>query len=224
MPNLELGASFVFWVNLTEELTQAYFSILPENTTINFLSIFLNSLKIVFQLKDISTIHMILYVDEQIANSNINSSYNCITKDVNISPIFEYYRWISIVFLIKHKPNKIKAPVAIYINNKIIYLTFNFLKTFSNKEKIEKINIFENLLGSFPSIMFFIFAINHLRGLKGFFKRKHLFKFLHSIDKNYYKNSVHYDIYYINKNYKISNNKEYIFFYLDVFHFFKFLN
>ena len=197
-PTLENGFSFITWIKLEKSLIDSYFLIHKGDTNyiINLIDINFGGHQIKLQLVDVNNI--LLVIDE-----NIKSNY------INISNNFKYNDWNSFAFIFYSK----KTSFKLYINQHL----FNFyidLKNIANllEKKIDGITFFENLTGKSTSILFFSFSFDEDKLISlfysiketGFYKIKHLYRFLSSNDKEYSKYSKNPKI---NDNNKININK-----------------
>ena len=197
-PTLENGFSFITWIKLEKSLIDSYFLIHKGDTNyiINLIDINFGGHQIKLKLVDANNI--LLVIDE-----NIKSNY------INISNNFKYNDWNSFAFIFYSK----KTSFKLYINRHL----FNFyidLKNIANllEKKIDGITFFENLTGKSTSILFFSFSFDEDKLISlfysiketGFYKIKHLYRFLSSNDKEYSKYSKNPKI---NDNNKININK-----------------
>ena len=103
-----------------------------------------------------------------------------------------YDEWNSIIFIAEIKNNKLLTQL--YINNNSLDNTIIFSNKINKNEKINNIDLFENLLGKVSSILFFSFTIDSnlisfFTSFKGFYKKNILNQFLMSLDKDYYNSS-----------------------------------
>ena len=205
-PTLEKGFSISFWLNLDRKLTEEYFKILPDKTYINFIKLNAGGQIILFQL---------------IGPENIRiSSKDICTNGIQISDFFKYNEWNNIIFIIEPSKGK-RLTTKIYINNNLINGTVNLNESLNLKEKINNIDLFENLLGKISSVICFSFVIeqnliSHFSSIKGFNKNKILLQLLNSFDKEYpsiknIKKENENNIYYnekLNKKIKIKLNEQ----------------
>ena len=205
-PTLEKGFSISFWLNLDRKLTEEYFKILPDKTYINFIKLNAGGQIILFQL---------------IGPENIRiSSKDISTNGIQISDFFKYNEWNNIIFIIEPSKGK-RLTTKIYINNNLINGTVNLNENLNLKEKINNINLFENLLGKISSVICFSFVIeqnliSHFSSIKGFNKNKILLQLLNSFDKEYpsiknIKKENENNLYYnekLNKKIKIKLNEQ----------------
>ena len=181
-PTLNEGLSLIFHINLDNELLNNYFKaiLLPSNIKIFLIKISISSHSISVVLKNTEYISIIIDDVESDA--------------IKITNSFKYNYWNSIVLLIEPKNSKKKGSIKLAINDYIFESSLSLPKLGIN-EKIDKIILFENLIGKATSIVLFSFIIenkllNFFTGslYGGFYKNKLLFKFLNSIDKDYCKN------------------------------------
>ena len=118
------------------------------------------------------------------------SSKDNSTNEIHINKMFNYNEWNNIVFIIE--PNKgAKIPFKIYINSHLLNFTLNLKQNINPKEKINSINLFENLLGKISSVISFSFVIdtnliNYFTSIKGFNKKSILKGLFNSFDNQYY--------------------------------------
>ena len=174
-PTFEKGFSISFWINLDRKLTEEYFKILPDKANINFLKLNAGGQIILFQLHD---------PDNIVISSKENSP-----NKIKISDFFKYNEWNNITFIIEPSKGK-RLTTKLYLNNNLINGTLNLTESLNLKEKINNINLFENLLGKISSVVCFSFVIDqnvitHFSSIKGFNKNKILLQLLNSFDKEY---------------------------------------
>ena len=173
-PTLEKGFSFVFWIKLDFKLINEYFKILDDNIDINLIKINIGGKLLIVKLINPKSII--------IANKEFS------TKIIEIDKLFNYDDWNNIIFTVEKKKNKLLTKL--YINNNQIDNFVYFTEKINWKEKINNIDLFENLLGKVSSILFFSFVIDidlviFFSTIKGFYKKKLLKDFLFLIDKEY---------------------------------------
>ena len=173
-PTLEKGFSVVFWIKLDFKLINEYFKILDDNIDINLIKINIGGELLIVKLIDPKSII--------IANKEFS------TKIIEIDKIFNYDDWNNIIFTVEKKKNKLLTKL--YINNNQIDNFVYFTEKINWKEKINNIDLFENLLGKVSSILFFSFVIDmdliiFFSTIKGFYKKKLVKDFLFLIDKEY---------------------------------------
>ena len=206
-PTLMEGCTLIFYINLDRALLDQYYTdVLPQNKAkIILVKIMVESHYISIELKEDDNI--IIKVDDSESTP------------ISIAKVFKYSMWNCITLLVEPKSSKKKCgEIKLAVNDSLFISSVTFPKEFNMNAKIDKIILFENLLGKATSIMFFSFQIEsklmsffnkNLYG--GFYKNKLLFKFLQSIDTDYCKNIQNfqdYDKYKSNKKmnqiYKIS--------------------
>ena len=180
-PTLEGGCTFSFWISMDKNIVENYFRILPKNIFIYFIKIIIGGRQILLKLKDIE--HLIVSVDENESNK------------INISKFFKYNDWNNIIFIMEPKSKDKKITFKVYINNNCTNVTIKLDKILNIEDKIENIILLENFLGKLTSVIFFSFKIEntliaYFSLISGFSKNKYLFKFLQSLDKNYYSNTL----------------------------------
>ena len=198
-PTLEIGCSFVFWINLDKNIIKDYYNINNEknnNKIMTLISFILGGHQIMLQL--INTDNLLLILDD------IESS------PINISKNFNYGNWNNICFIIY--PKKI-LNTKIIINGNTINHNINIPKNYNinTTDKIDNITLFDNLIGRVSSVLFIGNALNNelisfFGKSRGFYKIKYLYKFLLSIDSNYYQYSHDYKYYKKFKNTKVAKN------------------
>ena len=190
-PTIEKGCSFVFWIKLDRKLIEEYFKILPEKTNVNFIKINIGGQIILFKLIDPDNIMI--------------CSKDILTNQIDITYVFHYNEWNNFVFIIEPTKGK-KISTRTYINNNLINGTLILKNDLNSKEKINNIDLFENILGKVSSVLFFSFIIDyklidHFSSIKGFHKNKILSQLLNSFDKEYtYKNSTNSKKEYYNES------------------------
>ena len=197
-PTLELGCSFVFWINLDKEIIDNYYTIMGEknnNKIISLISFLLGSHRLNLQL--INSDNLLLVIDD------IES------EPINISDTFKYGEWNNICMVIY--PKKILVT-KIIINGTNVNIKINIPKNYdlNTTERIDNITLFENLIGKVTSVLFCGNTLNNdvidfFGKSQGFYKIKYLYQFLLSIDSNYYEFSHQYKYYEKFKN--ITSNK-----------------
>ena len=200
-PNLENGLSFVFWINLDKNVLTEYYNIYNNENNpfqIDLITLNISEHKIKFILKENKYFQLIVDKTE----SNL----------MDINSIFFFGEWVNVCFIINKKVLMNPATIKIYINGVSTRMEFAMPKDFPLRCKINKIILFQNLIGRVSSLLFFSFPLSqklinyfafHL--INGIYNNKILFKFLISNDNNYFKNSINYK-YYI--KYKNENIKE----------------
>ena len=183
-PSLVEGFSIIFYINLDKYLLDNYFQTIlkKENINVNLIKLLIGTHVISLELEDSG--HISIVIDN--TESNI----------INISDAFKYNAWNCIMFLLEPKSVKKKGSIKVIVNETQYTSSIYLPKGFSVNEKIDNIILFENLIGKVTSIIFFSFLIENklisffnstLYG--GFYKNKLLFRFLHSIDKDFCKNT-----------------------------------
>ena len=182
-PNLESGCSFFFWFNLDENLLQIYSKLYP-NVEISLITITIQKKSIKLILKDTKNLKVVIDKNE--------------LNNIPLPTIFQFNKWNNIGLFINEKKS-----IKIYIN-RLNCLSYSIPEDFPINKKIESIECFNNLIGKISSLLFLSFPleqnlINDLDSqLKyGFYKNKILFRFLYSIDNNYFSNPNYYS--YIEK-------------------------
>ena len=198
-PTLEYGCSFVFWINLDKNIINDYYSINNgnnNNKTMKLISFILGGHQISLIIKNINNL---LFIIDEIESSSIN-----------ISESFKYGNWNNICLILY--PKKIISP-KVLVNGNNIDFSINIPKNYSisNSEKIDNITLFENLIGRISSAFFCGNVLNNdiisiFGKSQGFYKIKYLFKFLLSIDSNYYQFSHIYKYYEKFKNTSTNKN------------------
>ena len=199
IPTLSDGFSLVFYINLNRSIIDEYFSTVlsQKKMNITLAKFIVNSHYISLVLIDPET--LIFIIDDSESNK------------INISKAFKYNMWNCIMLLIEPKSSKKKMGVIrVSINESIFLSTVFFPKNFDTNDKIDNIILFDNLIGKVTSIISFTFLIeNKLMNFfntnlyGGFYKNKILFRFLHSIDKEYGKNIQNFKYY---EEYKADKN------------------
>ena len=198
-PTLSEGFSLIFYINLNRAIIDEYFSniLSAKKAKITLAKFIVNSHYISLELKDPDTV--IVIIDDSESNH------------INIAKAFKYDMWNCVMLLIEPKSSKKKMGVVkVSINESLFLSTVFFPKNFNTNDKIDSIVLFENLIGKVTSIISFSFLIeNKLMSFfntslyAGFHKNKILFKFLHSLDKDYCKNiqnCKYYEKYKTDKN------------------------
>ena len=187
-PTLEYGCSFVFWINLDQNVINDYFSINNQknnNKTMKFINFIFGGHQVSLILQNLNNL---LFIIDEIESSPIN-----------ISDSFKYGNWNNICFILY--PKKIISP-KVLINGNNIDININIPKNYniSNSEKISNVTMFENLIGRINSVFFCGYVLNAdiisiFGKSQGFYKIKYLYQFLLSIDNNYYQYSHNYKYY-----------------------------
>ena len=182
-PSLMEGLTIVFYINLDKELLNNYCQyILPiAKSNIKLIKILIGTHMISLELKNSENFSII--IDD--AESNI----------MNISNAFKYNIWNCLMLVIEPKAIKKKGTIKVLVNETMFTPSIYFPNGFDFNENIDNIIMFENLLGKVTSISIFSFILESklssyfnttLYG--GFYKNKLLLRFLHSIDKDFWKN------------------------------------
>ena len=198
-PTLEYGCSFVFWINLDKNVINDYYTINNDknynNKTMKLISFILGGHQINLAL--LNPEELLLIIDE-------NES-----TPIKITEFFKYGNWNNICFIIYPKKSVL---IKIIMNGNNLNYTINLPKNYNlnTSDKIDNITLFENLIGRITSILFCGNVLNNdiisiFGKSQGFYKIKYLYKFLLSIDSNYYQFSHNYKYYEKFKN--ISTNK-----------------
>ena len=197
-PSLIEGFSIIFYVNLDKELLDNYckYILSKEQAIINLIKIIIGKHTISLELKDSE--EMVLIID------GVESEI------INISKAFNYNIWNCLMLIIEPKSIKKKGGIKVLINETVFTTSSNLPKGFSTMEKIDSIVLFENLIGKVTSILLFSFVLENkllnyfnktLYG--GFYKNKLLIRFLHSIDKDFWKGVQNFKDFERYKNDKI---------------------
>ena len=140
-PSLENGCSFVFWLNINENLLKTYYKIFP-NIIISLITITIAKHQIRLVIKDAKYIQILIDEDE--------------SNRIDLYSIFAFDKWNNICFVIgKQDKNSLK----IYINNATYNSTLSLPKNFPLKEKINTIKFFENYIGKVTAVFCFSFPI-----------------------------------------------------------------
>ena len=199
-PTLELGCSFIFWINIDKDIIDNYYAIIGEknnNKIISLISFLLGNHRINLQL--INSGNLLIMIDD------IES------KPINISDTFKYGDWNNICVVIY--PKKILV-IKIIINGTNVNIDINIPRNcdLNTNERIDNITLFENLIGKVTSVLFCGNTLNNdliefFGKSQGFNKIKYLYQFLLSIDNNYYEFSHQYKYYEKFKN--INSNKNF---------------
>ena len=200
-PNLENGLSFTFWLNIEKNILVDYNNIhnsKDKNFQINLITLNLAEHRIKFILKESK--YFQLSVDKN--ESNL----------IDINSIFTFGKWVNICFIITKKVVMNSATIKIFINGVKANSELMIPKEFPTKVKINKIILFENLIGRVSSLLFFSFPLSlqlikcfSLKMNNGIYNNKILFKFLISNENNYFKNAINYKYY---EKYKNEKNKD----------------
>ena len=200
-PNLENGLSFVFWINLDKNVLTEYYNIYNNEKNpfqIDLITMNISEHRIKFVLKENKFFQLIVDKSE----SNL----------MDINSIFFFGEWVNICFIINKKVLMNSPTIKIFINGVSTRLELSMPKDFPLRCKINKIILFQNLIGRISSLLFFSFPLSqklisylafHL--INGIYNNKILFKFLISNDNSYFNNSINYKYY---EKYKNENSKE----------------
>ena len=185
-PTIEYGFTFIFWLFLTKDLIQDYFAYFP-SIIINLININIKEHNIQLILKNINTI-IISLNNEEIGNIDLNKTQ------------FKYDDWNFISFYLTQEIKGKQNPcLKLIINDNKELIKIQLNDDFPLNEKINAINLFENLLGKVSSVLFFSFCVdmelvdflkNNYK--RGFYKNKYLFHFLYMNDNDYFKNVRNY--------------------------------
>ena len=183
-PSLENGCSFIFWLNLDENILKNYNNIYNSEKNplqINLILIKICEHQIKFILKDGKYFQLVIDKIE----SNL----------ININTIFNFGKWVNISFVINKKEGVSEATIKVYINGASNKSYLTIPKDFPIKEKINSIILFQNLIGRVSSLLFFSFPLTQklinyfsLNKNEGIYKNKILFRFLLSNESNYFQN------------------------------------
>ena len=184
-PTLQNGFSFVFWINLEENIIKEHYSIYNENKN------------------KVMTLLYLVFGDNQIRVQLINEKNILIIIDdieiehIDISKVFKYNKWNNICIILDPKKSEL---IKIIINGETLSIKTNVSKKTELKfnGKISIISLFENLIGKINSILFCpntlnIDLIEYFKSCQGFYKIKYLYKFLLAINSNYYQYASNYE-------------------------------
>ena len=198
-PSLENGCTFLFWINLNENLLKIYRKIFP-TIEISLITIKVGEKEIKLILKE--TRYLQIIIDGQRSNNQ------------DISSTFQFNKWNNIGLVILGKSDN--YDIKIYINSGGINPNCSLPKTFPINEKIESIRCFDNLIGSISSLLFFSFPLDtriftyfNIKLKYGFYKNKILYLFLHSNNNKYLSNAINFKYIEKYKNEKNNLNKEF---------------
>ena len=196
-PTLEYGFSFMFWMNIKNELLEKYIKSFPSNN-ITLVNMHIVGHKIQLILKNINILQIILD-EKEIGNCELTK-----TK-------YNYNDWNFICFYLTQKIRGKSPSIKLIINDNKEVLSITLPNDFPLNEMINSISLFENFIGRVTSIIFFSFCpdlklIDYLRNnyTKGFFKNKYLFNFLYKNDRDYFKNAQDYKFFNKYKKEKVS--------------------
>ena len=184
-PTLQNGFSFVFWINLEENIIKEHYSIYNENKN------------------KVMTLLYLVFGDNQIRVQLINEKNILIIIDdieiehIDISKVFKYNKWNNICIILDPKKSEL---IKIIINGETLSIKTNVSKKTELKfnGKISIISLFENLIGKINSILFCPNTLNndlieYFKSCQGFYKIKYLYKFLLAINSNYYQYASNYE-------------------------------
>ena len=184
-PTLQNGFSFVFWINLEENIIKEHYSIYNENKN------------------KVMTLLYLVFGDNQIRVQLINEKNILIIIDdieiehIDISKVFKYNKWNNICIILDPKKSEL---IKIIINGETLSIKTNVSKKTELKfnGKISIISLFENLIGKINSILFCPNPlsnelIEYFNKSQGFYKIKYLYKFLLAINSNYYQYASNYE-------------------------------
>ena len=201
-PTMQSGFSFVFWINLEENMIKEYYTV-NEGKNIN----------------NAMTLINFCFGENQIRVQLINENNLLVifgdieSEPINISKVFKYGNWNNFIIIIEN--NKKSDFIKILINGELLNYKIDIPKDIeiNFSEKIQNIFLFENLIGKITSILFCPNTLNnelitYFKECQGFYKIKYLYKFFLNINKNYYKFSLNNK--YIEKFGKQQANKNYL--------------
>ena len=184
-PTMQSGFSFVFWINLEENLIKEYYAV-NEGKNVN----------------KIMTLISLMFGENQIRVQLINENnllviFDDIESDpIDISKSFKYGSWNNICIIIENKKTDL---IKILINGELLSYKIDIPKNIEIdfSEKIGNISLFENLIGKINSILLCPNTLNndlitYFKECQGFYKIKYLYKFLLCINNNYYQFSQNY--------------------------------
>ena len=199
-PTMEQGFSFVFWINLEKHLINEYYKV--------------NNGK---NINNPMTLINIVFGDNQIRVQLIKENKLLIlfgdmeSKPIDIPKNFKFGNWNNICIIIGNKKSDL---INIFINGELLKNNIDIPKKLeiNFSEKISNISLFENLIGKINSVLICPNTLNsdlisYFKDCQGFYKIKYLYKFLLSINKNYYEFSQNYK--YIEKFRNQTTNKNY---------------
>ena len=203
-PSIENGLSFVFWINLDKNIMMDYNNIYNLDN---------NPLKINFIVMNIAE-HQIKFIfsDNKYFQLVIDKNES---KLIDISSIFSFGKWVNICLIMTEKTMRNPRTLKVYINGLCTQSSLQIPNDFPTKIKINKIVMFENLIGKVSSVLFFSFPLEQkiilhfaLHMNPGIYNNKILFKFLIDNDGHYFKNSIKYKYF---EKFKNEKNKEKLF-------------
>ena len=200
-PTMQNGFSFVFWINLEQNLIKDYYTV-NEGKNIN----------------KVMTLISLMFGENQIRVQLINENKILVILDdteyepIDISKSFKYDSWNNICITIDNKKSEF---IKIIINGELLNAKIDIPKNSEIKfsGKISNISLFENLIGKINSVLICPNTLNnelisYFKESQGFYKIKYLYKFLLSINNNYYQFSSNYK--YIEKYKNQQMNKNYL--------------
>ena len=140
-PTMQSGFSFVFWINLEENLIKEYYAV-NEGKNVN----------------KVMTLVSLMFGENQIRVQLVNESnllviFDDIESDpIDISKNFKYGIWNNVCIIIENKKNDL---IKILINGELISYKIEIPKNIEIdfSEKIGNISLFENLIGKINSIL-----------------------------------------------------------------------
>ena len=199
-PSLYDGCTIIFYVNPDQELLNNYFEhVIPQNKcNVTLIKLLVGTHLLALELKDSKNMSIVIDEDE--------------SDKIDISKVFQYNSWNTIMLLIEPKAISKKGGIKVAVNESIFESSKVIPKAFNVNDKINNIFLFENFIGKVTSIVFFSYLIDSklmtffnktLYG--GFYKNKILFRFLHSLDKDYCKSVQNFKEYEKFKGDRIMN-------------------
>ena len=184
-PTMQSGCSFVFWIYLEQDIIKDYYLVdngKNNNKLMTLLSFMFGENQIRIQL--INEFNLLI---------NLNDIES---EPIDISKRFKYGLWNNICIIIDNKKSDL---IKIIINGGVLNYKLDIPKDLEIdfSEKIGNISLFENLIGKINSILFCPNTLNndlitYFKDIQGFYKIKYLYKFLLSINSNYYQYSSNY--------------------------------
>ena len=147
-PSIENGLSFVFWINLDKNIMMNYSDIYNLDN---------NPLKINFIVMNIAE-HQIKFIfsDNKYFQLVIDKNES---KLIDISSIFSFGKWVNICLIMTEKTMRNPRTLKVYINGLCTQSSLQIPNDFPTKIKINKIVMFENLIGRVSSVLFFSFPL-----------------------------------------------------------------
>ena len=199
-PSLYDGCTIIFYVNPDQELLDNYFQhIIPQNKCkVTLIKLLVNTHLLALELNNSGSMSIIIDETE--------------SDKIDISTVFQYNIWNTIMLLIEPKAINKKGGIKIAVNETVFESSIVIPKGFNVNDKIDNIFLFENFIGKVTSIIFFSYLIDNklmsffnktLYG--GFYKNKILYRFLHSLDKDYCKSVQNFKEFDKFKNDRIMN-------------------